>query len=115
MTWTNRLIVVLLGGFGLWAFVRWGHYLSADVVAREQEREQLIERNREIRADINRLENEIAALKPREGDEKWNELVDREIARIARDELHMTRPGEVVFEIHGLEASASVNAEAKPR
>lgn len=91
MQWLNRVIVALLAIAAL-------AYLPAELgttaqdsegVARvRDERDALAASNAELRQEIELLRAEVRALKED----------PREVERIAREDLNMARPGEVVFE-----------------
>ena len=63
---------------------------GADDLSRlERERAALAAQNDRVRAEIDLLRAEVSALK----------RDPEEVARIAREDLHLIRPGEVVFEV----------------
>lgn len=91
MQWVNRILLAALLAFAI-------AYLpqqiatggSADDLARvEKEHAALLRGNERLRGDIDALRAEILALK----------RDPAEVARIAREDLNLIRPGEVVFEI----------------
>ena len=91
MHWVNRILVALLIA-GVVAY--WPERLelaaqTEDLERVRRERGQLQDANTALREDIRRIRAEIEALK----------TDPREIARIAREDLNLVRPGEVVFEV----------------
>lgn len=91
MQWLNR---ILLAGLLAFAIAYLPQHIassgSADDLARvEREHTGLQRSNDRIRGEIDALRAEIAALK----------RDPAEVARIAREDLNLIRPGEVVFEI----------------
>jgi cell division protein FtsB len=97
--WVNRILLALLvaGGITLWPdrfdLASAG---SEDLTRVRAEREALLESSAVLRQDIRLLRAEIAALKSQPS----------EVARIAREDLNLVRPGEVVFEVEHVESSA---------
>lgn len=91
MHWLNRILLALLVA-GVVAiaprqFETASH--NDDLVRVSKEKAALRETNAALAADIDLLRSEITALK-----------VDRaEVARIAREDLNLVLPGEVVFEV----------------
>jgi cell division protein FtsB len=99
MTWLNRILLALLITAGL-AFLPSYEHLGAEDLARVRaEREALGEGNAALRAQIELLEAEVAALHREPEDPSSHDRVDRELARIAREDLNMIKPGELVFEL----------------
>jgi|SRR5688572_2787386 len=91
MVWINRLLLAALLVFAV-AYLpqRIGAGASADDLARVQrEHAALQQRNTSLRGEIAALQAEVAALK----------RDPAEVARIAREDLNLIRPGEVVFEV----------------
>lgn len=98
MTWLNRILLALLAT-GALAFLPSYEQLMAgseDLARVRAERDSLADSNQQLREEIRLIEAEVAALQPR--DDHAGEL-DRELARIAREDLNMIAPGEVVFEV----------------
>lgn len=98
MTWLNRILLALLVT-GALAFLPSYEQLMAgseDLARVRAERDSLADSNQQLREEIRLIEAEVAALQPR--DDQAGEL-DRELARIAREDLNMIAPGEVVFEV----------------
>jgi cell division protein FtsB len=95
--WVNRILLALLvaGGITLWPDRFDLASASAEDLTRvRSERERLLEGNAALREDIRLLRAEIDALK----------ADPREVARIAREDLNLVRPGEVVFEVQRVES-----------
>jgi cell division protein FtsB len=91
MVWVNRLLLAALLAFAV-AYLpqRLTTGASADDLSRVQrEHAALQQRNERLRGDIAALHAEVAALK----------RDPAEVARIAREDLNLIRPGEVVFEV----------------
>lgn len=91
MVWINRLLLVLLVVFAV-AYLpqRLATGASADDLTRvEGEHAALQQRNERLRGEIAALKAEVAALK----------RDPAEVARIAREDLNLVRPGELVFEV----------------
>lgn len=98
MVWVNRLLLVLLLVFAV-AYLpqRINTSASADDLARvEGEHAALQQRNERLRGEIAALQAEVAALK----------RDPAEVARIAREDLNLIRPGEVVFEVQRPQSKA---------
>ncbi|MCY0991555.1 MULTISPECIES: FtsB family cell division protein [unclassified Nannocystis] len=91
MQWVNRILLAALLAFAiayLPQHVATGG--SAEDLARvEKEHAALRRGNERLQGEIEALRAEIAALK----------RDPEEVARIAREDLNLIRPGEVVFEI----------------
>lgn len=91
MHWGSRILLAAMVA----ALVAWGpHTLeraaSGNELERvEGERASLIESNRVLGSEIDGLEDEVRAL----SDDP------QEVARIARGELNLVAPGEMVFEV----------------
>ena len=99
MHWVNRILLATLVA-GLFAF--WPERLelvasSKDLERVTAERYELVTGNEALREEIRLLVAEIEALKQD----------PREVARIAREDLNLVRPGEVVFEVRGAQPQES--------
>ena len=100
MTWLNRILLALFITAGL-AFLPSYEQLGAEDLSRvRSERDALIAGNSDLRGEIKLLEAEVDALQRLPDDPSSHERVDRELARIAREDLNMIKPGELVFELH---------------
>jgi cell division protein FtsB len=91
MHWLNRILLAVLVAACV-AFVPEQLELvsqSDDLARVRQERASLLEANAALREQIRLLRAEIQALKTDR----------REIARIAREDLNLVAPGEIVFEV----------------
>jgi len=91
MHWLNRILLALLvAGVVAVAPRQFEAASENDDLARvSAEKASLVETNVELQADIELLRAEVSALK---GDRA-------EVARIAREDLNLVKPGEVVFEV----------------
>jgi cell division protein FtsB len=100
MTWLNRILLALFITAAL-AFLPTYEHLGAEDLARVRaERDALIQSNTQVRDEIRLLDAEVDALHRDPDDPDSLERVDRELARIAREDLNMIKPGELVFELH---------------
>ena len=99
MHWLNRiLLAVLVAGVVAVAPRQFRAASENDDLTRVlEEKASLSETNAALQADIELLRAEIAALK---GDRA-------EVARIAREDLNLVMPGEVVFEVDYEQPGAS--------
>ncbi|MBL8973705.1 MAG: septum formation initiator family protein [Myxococcales bacterium] len=91
MQWVNRILLAALLAFAV-AYLPTHIYASsgADDLGRvEREHAALQRSNIRLRGEIAALRAEVAALK----------RDPAEVARIAREDLNLIRPGEVVFEV----------------
>lgn len=98
MVWVNRLLLAALLVFAV-AYLpsRLATGAGADDLARvEREHAALRQRNTDLRGEIGALAAEVAALK----------RDPAEVARIAREDLNLIRPGEVVFEVRRTQPKA---------
>jgi len=99
MTWLNRILLALFITAGL-AFLPTYEHLGAEDLARVRaEREALEHSNVGLRDEIRLLEAEVDALHRDPDEPQSHDRVDRELARIAREDLNMIKPGELVFEL----------------
>lgn len=91
MQWVNRILLAALLAFAIAYLPQ--HIASGggdeDLSRVEREHAGLRRSNDRLRGEIAALQAEIAALK----------RDPAEVARIAREDLNLIRPGEVVFEI----------------
>jgi cell division protein FtsB len=90
--WVNRILLALLVAGALTFLpdrLPVAVAQSEDLERVRAERDSLAEGNAALREEIRQLEGEIDALK----------TDPREVARIAREDLNLVRPGEVVFEV----------------
>lgn len=100
MTWLNRILLALFITAAV-AFLPSYEHLGAEDLARVRaEREALQGGNSALRDEIRLLEAEVHALRHNPEEPGNTERVDRELARIAREDLNMVLPGELVFEVH---------------
>ena len=105
MHWLNRILLALLVA----AAVAWGpeqFELAAsgnDLERVEAEAAELRETNRQLREELDLLEAEVRALS----------RDPAEVARIARQDLNLVMPGEVVFEVE--RPAASAQSKKAPR
>lgn len=99
MTWLNRILLALFITAAL-AFLPSYEHLGAEDLSRVRaERDELTGGNAALREEIRLLEAEVDALHRDPDDPHSHERVDRELARIAREDLNMIMPGELVFEL----------------
>ena len=99
MSWTNRILLALIlaGAAAYWP--REDIAIENDIDrARREELARLREDNQKLRQEIDEIEAEISAVSESIDSSLAAQDKDRELARIARDDLNMIRPGEVVFE-----------------
>lgn len=91
MQWVNRILLAALLAFAIAYLPQ--HVASGgsaeDLARVEREHQSLRRSNDRLRDEIDALRAEITALK----------RDPAEVARIAREDLNLIRPGEVVFEI----------------
>ncbi|MFO7567322.1 MAG: septum formation initiator family protein [Enhygromyxa sp.] len=105
MTWLNRILLALFITAAL-AFLPSYEHLGAEDLSRVRaERDALVDSNAALRGEIALLEAEVDALHRDPDDLRSHERVDRELARIAREDLNMIKPGELVFELRRPSAS----------
>lgn len=99
MTWLNRILLALFITAAL-AFLPSYEHLGAEDLARVRaERDALEHGNEQLGEQIRLLEAEVDALRRDPDDPHSHERVNRELARIAREDLNMIKPGELVFEL----------------
>ena len=97
MTWSNRILLAVLLA-GAVAFLPQRDAIEPEDLSRvASERDELSEKVAKLRLQLDDLEAEVRALHRAPGDR------DNELARIARGDLNLIRPGEVVFEIEHVE------------
>jgi cell division protein FtsB len=90
--WVNRILLALLlaGAITLWPErSQLAGAWTEDLERVRAERDTLHEGNAALHEQLRLLQAEIDALK----------TDPREVARIAREDLNLVRPGEVVFEV----------------
>ncbi|PRQ03211.1 FtsB family cell division protein [Enhygromyxa salina] len=100
MTWLNRILLALFITAALAFLPNYEHLGAEDLARVRAERDALIESNTRLRDEIRLLDAEVDALHRDPEDPDSHERVDRELARIAREDLNMIKPGELVFELH---------------
>lgn len=91
MQWVNRILLAALLAFAV-AYLPRHIYSSGgtdDLGRVDREHQTLHHSNERLRGEIAALRAEVAALK----------RDPAEVARIAREDLGLIRPGEVVFEV----------------
>jgi cell division protein FtsB len=95
MRWLNRILLATLVAAGIaYGPEQFELATRSDDLSRVRaERDALVEGNARLREDIRRLGAQIHAIK--------ND--PREVARIAREDLNLVAPGEVVFEVEHVE------------
>ncbi len=99
MTWLNRILLALLITAALALLPSYEQLGSEDLTRVRAERDALVESNRSLQEQIRLLEAEVDSLHRDPDDPRSGERVDRELARIAREDLNMIKPGELVFEV----------------
>lgn len=107
MVWLNRLLLALLVA-GAIAYLprQLSEGSSSEDLARVQdEREELEQGNAVLREEIDLLQAEVRALHRSPDDPRARRELDAEVERIAREDLNLIRPGEVVFEVESKEAA----------
>ncbi len=97
VTWPNRILLAVLIA-GALAFLPERQAMEPEDLSRvAAERDELRDKVAKLHAELEGLEAEVRAMhRPAGGDET-------ELARIARGDLNLIRPGEVVFEIEHLD------------
>ena len=98
MQWVNRILLAGLLAFAV-AYLPQHIYSSGggdDLSRVDREHQTLRRSNERLRGEIAALRAEVAALK----------RDPAEVARIAREDLGLIRPGEVVFEVQSTVAKA---------
>ena len=100
MTWLNRLLIAgLLAGLVAVAPTELEAIRApGDLERVTTERDELRAGNVRLREELRLLEAEVGALHSDTEGPGNREVVRREIERIAREDLNMVRPGEIVFE-----------------
>jgi cell division protein FtsB len=113
VVWLNRLLLAsLLAGAIAYLPRHVGEGSSSEDLARvQEEREQLEQGNAALRREIELLEAEVSALHRDPEDPHARGTLDAEIERIAREDLNLIRPGEVVFEV---ETKKNAKGAARP-
>jgi cell division protein FtsB len=100
VSWPNRILFVLMIVGGLVLLPHREGVEPDDLARITAERDELREKVARIRTEIGRLQGEVDALHHDPDDPLRSEArVQRELARIAREDLNLIRPGEVVFEV----------------
>jgi cell division protein FtsB len=99
MTWLNRILLALLITAALALLPNYEQLGSEDLARVQGERDALLDGNQSLREQIRLLEAEVDSLHRDPDDPRSGERVDRELARIAREDLNMIKPGELVFEV----------------
>ncbi|MEM6992507.1 MAG: septum formation initiator family protein [Myxococcota bacterium] len=96
MHWVNRILVALLiaGALAFWPERLELAADSEDLERVRREHAALSETNAKLRDEIRLIAAEISAL----------QHDPREVARIAREDLNLVRPGEFVFEVEHVPA-----------
>ena len=99
MTWLNRILLALFITVGLALLPSYEGLGAEDLARVRAEREALEQGNEQLARDLSLIEAEVAALHRDPAEVGSSERVNREIARIAREDLNMIAPGELVFEV----------------
>lgn len=99
MTWLNRILLALFITAALAFLPNYEHLGAEDLSRVRAERDDLTSSNAALSEEIRLLEAEVVALHRDPEDPRSHERVDRELARIAREDLNMIMPGELVFEL----------------
>jgi cell division protein FtsB len=99
MTWLNRILLALLIAAGIALLPHYDTSGGEDLERVVGEREALTLSNAELRREIALLGAEVRALHADPKDRGSGERAERELARIAREDLNLVKPGEMVFEI----------------
>jgi cell division protein FtsB len=114
MTWLNRILLALFITAALAFVPSYEHFGAEDLARVRAERDALEQGNEELRAEIRLLEAEVDALRRDPDDPRSHERVDRELARIAREDLNMIKPGELVFELRRPDSLDSLELGDQP-
>jgi cell division protein FtsB len=99
MTWLNRILLALFITAALAFLPTYEHFGAEDLSRVRAQREALEAGNAALREEIRLLQAEVDALHRDPDDPRSHERVDRELARIAREDLNMIKPDELVFEL----------------
>ncbi len=99
MTWLNRILLALFITAAIAFLPSYDELGTEDLARVRTERVDLRAGNAGLRDEIRLLEAEVQALHRDPDDPADAERVDRELARIAREDLNMIMPGELVFEV----------------
>ncbi len=99
MSWLNRILLALFIVGAVALLPRYEGVGSEDLARVQKERTLLRDENEALRQEIANIEAEVSGL--RRGPRELQDIaaVDREVARIAREDLNLVRAGEFVFEI----------------
>ncbi|MCA9686266.1 MAG: septum formation initiator family protein [Myxococcales bacterium] len=109
MTWLNRILLALFITAAIAFLPSYEHMGSEDLDRVRAERDALREGNEALAREIDLLQAEVEALHVDPDDPGSKDRVDRELARIAREDLNMIMPGELVFEVHRPNSQSSEN------
>ena len=99
MSWPNRVLLALVIAAAIALLPNQESVEPQDLSRVLNERDALQERVEDLRAEISILEAEVGALHPDPRDPRSAQRVERELARIDREDLNLVQPGEVVFEV----------------
>lgn len=100
MTWLNRILLALFITAALAFLPSYEHFGAEDLARVRAERDALEASNAKLREEIRLLEAEVESLHLDPEDPRSSARVERELARIAREDLNMIKPDEFVFELH---------------
>lgn len=105
MSWTNRILLAVFAVVAVaWLPGQLSEPTRGDDLSRvRSEREALVEGNEALRGEIEQLQAEVRALQVDPAAAVIDPTVDREIERVAREDLNLVRTGEVVFEFRTTE------------
>jgi cell division protein FtsB len=107
MRWVNRILVALLIAGAVALLPNYDGGSSEDRARVQAERDGLLAANAEIQDELALLAVEVDNLRghARLEDPRARERARQEVARIAREDLNLVLPGEVVFEVERREVA----------
>lgn len=106
MRWIHRVLCVSLGGLFLFAAPRIGGYDGDGLESLARDQAELSEKIQGLEGEIEVLRERARVLRGGES-EQAKRIRDEEIAKIAREELHMIGQGERIVELRPIPAKAN--------
>lgn len=112
MTWPNRILLAALIAGVIAFFPRHEAVEPEDLGRVSAERDELAEKVETLRSGLASIEAEVRALhRPASASDSGA----NELARIARNDLKLVKPGEVVFEIERVKKAGTKKKTNKKR